>query len=89
LKAGVKYPYPAGTHRLEYETIGAFGANCLNTDAESISMANHLCNSYGMDTISTGTIIAFAMELYEHGILTRKDTDGIDLKWGTRMPWWL
>jgi aldehyde:ferredoxin oxidoreductase len=82
LKDGVRYPYPAGIKRVEYETIGAFGANCKNTNAEAIAMANHLCNSYGMDTISAGTIIAFAMELYEHGIITKKDTDGIDLKWG-------
>ncbi|OGO32870.1 MAG: hypothetical protein A2Z29_10435 [Chloroflexi bacterium RBG_16_56_11] len=82
LKAGIEYPYPAGNHRLEYETIGAFGANCANTNAESINMASHLCNSYGMDTISAGSIIAFAMELYEHGIITKKDTGGIDLKWG-------
>jgi aldehyde:ferredoxin oxidoreductase len=82
LKAGFKYPYPAGVKRTEYETIGAFGANCKNTDAEAIAMANHLCNAYGMDTISAGTIIAFAMELYEHGIIKKEDTDGIDLKWG-------
>jgi aldehyde:ferredoxin oxidoreductase len=55
---------------------------CLNTNAEAIVMANHLCNYYGTDTISTGTIIAFAMECYAHGIITKKDTDGIDLKWG-------
>jgi aldehyde:ferredoxin oxidoreductase len=82
LKKGVEYPYPAGNHRLEYETIGAFGANCANTNAESIAMASHLCNSYGMDTISAGGIVAFAMELYENGIITKKDTDGIDLTWG-------
>lgn len=82
LKAGTEYPYPAGSHRCEYETIGAFGANCLVTNAEAIAMANHLCNSNGMDTISAGTIIAFAMELYEHGIITKQDTGGIDLKWG-------
>ncbi len=82
LKAGTKYPYPAGSHRLEYETIGAFGANCCCTNAEAIAMANHLCNSYGFDTISGGSIIAFAMELYEHGIINKKDTDGIDLTWG-------
>jgi aldehyde:ferredoxin oxidoreductase len=82
LKAGIEYPYPAGTHRLEYETIGAFGANCCNTNAEAIAMANHLCNDYGMDTISGGSIAAFAMELYEHGVITKQDTDGIDLKWG-------
>jgi aldehyde:ferredoxin oxidoreductase len=77
-----EYKYPAGTKRPEYETAAAFGAMCLNTDAEAIAMANHICNSYGIDTISAGTIIAFAMECYEHGIITRKDTDGIDLKWG-------
>jgi aldehyde:ferredoxin oxidoreductase len=77
-----EYKYPAGTKRVEYETAAAFGAMCLNTNADSITMANHLCNYYGIDTISTGTTIAFAMECYEHGIITQKDTDGIDLKWG-------
>ncbi len=83
LKEGAsEYKYPAGTKRPEYETAAAFGAMCLNTDAEAIAMANHICNYYGIDTISAGAIIAFAMECYEHGIITRKDTDGIDLKWG-------
>ena len=45
-------------------------------------MASHICNSAGMDTISAGSIIAFAMECYENGIITRKDTDGIELTWG-------
>ena len=45
-------------------------------------MANHLCDIYGLDTISTGTIISFAMECYEKGLLTREDTDGIELTWG-------
>jgi aldehyde:ferredoxin oxidoreductase len=45
-------------------------------------MVNDICNRAGLDTISTGTIIGFAIELYENGILTKKDTDGIDLKWG-------
>jgi aldehyde:ferredoxin oxidoreductase len=83
LKEGVgEYEYPAGTKRPEYETAAAFGAMCLNTDAESIAMANHICNYYGLDTISTGTIIAFAMECYEHDIINKKDTDGIELTWG-------
>ena len=83
LKEGLgEYKYPAGVKRPEYETAAAFGAMCLNTNAEAIAMANHLCNYYGTDTISTGTIIAFAMECYAHGIITKKDTDGIDLKWG-------
>lgn len=76
------YPYPAGSRRPEYETLAAFGAMCLNSNPEVIAMENYLCNSAGLDTISTGTIIAFAMECYEHGILTRSDTDGLDLTWG-------
>lgn len=83
LKAGTgKYKYPAGIRRIEYETQGSFGAMCLNTNAEALNMANHICNSYGLDTISAGTIIAFAIECYENGILTKKDTDGIELTWG-------
>jgi len=77
-----EYKYPAGTKRPEYETAAAFGAMCLNTNAEAIVMANHICNLYGLDTISTGTVIAFAMECYEHGLITRADTDGIELTWG-------
>ena len=71
-----------GYRRPEYETTAAFGANCANSNTESISMANDICNRAGLDTISAGTIIGFAIELYENGILTKKDTDGIDLKWG-------
>lgn len=83
LKAGEgEYKYPAGTRRVEYETAAAFGTMCLNTNTESINMANHLCNYYGLDTISGGTTIAFAMECYEKGIITKADTDGIDLTWG-------
>jgi aldehyde:ferredoxin oxidoreductase len=83
LKAGTgDYNYAAGSHRPEYETAGAFGALCCNSNTESIIMANDICNRSGLDTISTGSIIAFATELYENGILSKKDTDGIDLKWG-------
>lgn len=83
LKAGVgDYLYPRGTRRVEYETQGAFGTMCLNNDTESINMLNHLCNCYGIDTISTGCTIAFAIECYDRGILTKDDTDGIELTWG-------
>lgn len=83
LKAGVgKYLYPRGTRRVEYETQASFGTMCLNNDAESLNMVNHLCNCYGLDTISAGCTIAFAIECYENGILSRDDTDGIDLTWG-------
>lgn len=45
-------------------------------------MVNHICNSYGLDTISAGTVIAFAIECYENGLITKKDTGGIELTWG-------
>jgi len=66
----------------EYETIMAFGSNCLNNNVESIIHANLLCNLYGLDTISTGKVISFAMECYEKGIITRTDADDLDLSWG-------
>ncbi len=66
----------------EYETIGTFGGECLLEDLGAICKANDLCNRYGMDTMSTGSTIAFAMECYEKGILSREDTDGLDLTWG-------
>ena len=66
----------------EYETIGAVGSCCGVGDIEVISKANQLCNAYSLDTISCGVTIAFAMECYENGLLTKKDTDGIDLRFG-------
>lgn len=83
LKAGEgEYKYPAGTRRVEYETQAAFGTMCCNSNTESLNMINHLCNSYGMDTISGGTVMAFAIECYENGIITKEDTGGIELGWG-------
>jgi aldehyde:ferredoxin oxidoreductase len=66
----------------EYETIAAFGSLCLNDNVEAIAKANDLCNRYGLDTISTGSVVAMAMECYDKGLLTLKDLDGLDLKWG-------
>jgi aldehyde:ferredoxin oxidoreductase len=83
MKAGAgEYNYEAGSYRPEYETIVMLGSNCLNNNIESIIKANDICNRYGIDTISAGATIAFAMECYEKGLISRKDTDGIDLKWG-------
>ena len=83
MKAGEgEYNYAAGSRRPEYETLAAFGSNCANNNVESISMVNDICNRAGIDTISGGTVISFAIELYENSILTKKDTDGIELKWG-------
>lgn len=64
----------------EYETVGAFGPLCMNFDIDSIVMANHLCNVHGIDTISAGVSIAFAMHLYEKGILT-KEKAGMEISW--------
>jgi len=66
----------------EYETVGTLGGLCLVDDLVAIAKANELCNRYGLDTISAGGIIAFAMEAYEKEIITQKDTDGIELVWG-------
>ena len=66
----------------EYETVAAFGSMCGIGDLKAISKANQLCNAYGLDTISTGSLIAFSMECYEKGILTKGDTGGLDLRLG-------
>ena len=65
----------------EYETAIAFGPLCLNTDFDSIIEANHLCNTYGIDTISAGVSIAYALYLYEKGVLDKNQV-GFELKWG-------
>ena len=66
----------------EYETLAAFGSYCEVDDLAAVARANELCNAYGMDTISCGGTIAWAMECYERGIITKKDTGGIDLAFG-------
>ncbi len=66
----------------EYETIGTFGSYCGIKDLGAVSLANQICNEHGVDTIACGATIAFAMECYEKGILTKDDTGGIELKFG-------
>ena len=66
----------------EYETVATFGTMCLNNNIESIAKANDLCNRYGMDTITCGATIAFAIECFENGLITGSDTEGIELNWG-------
>ena len=66
----------------EYETIWAFGGQVGNNDLGAIVTADSLCDHLGIDTISTGNAIGFAMELFEKGILTQKEVDGLDLEWG-------
>jgi aldehyde:ferredoxin oxidoreductase len=77
-----EYKYEAGSHRPEYETLAMFGTNCLNNNLESIIKANDICNRYGVDTISAAATIALAIECFENGLITKKDTDGIEMTWG-------
>lgn len=66
----------------EYETVASLGAGCGVINQEVILKANELCNDYGMDTISTGGVIQWAMECFEKNVITEKDTDGLSLNWG-------
>jgi aldehyde:ferredoxin oxidoreductase len=66
----------------EYETIGLCGANLGIDDIEAVAQVNLLCDDLGIDTITTGNVIGWAMECYQRGIFTKKDTDGLDLKFG-------
>ncbi|MBN2517189.1 MAG: aldehyde ferredoxin oxidoreductase family protein [Deltaproteobacteria bacterium] len=72
----------AETHKPEYESVLALGGLCMNNDIDSIFYLNELLNRAGMDTISAGGTVAFAIECYERGILTKEDTDGLELTWG-------
>ncbi len=76
-----KFPSGEG-HKPEYETVLALSGLVLNDDLDAIFLMNDMLNRAGMDTISAGTAIAFAMECYEKGILTKADADGLELTWG-------
>jgi len=76
------YKLPGEVAGPEYETIAALGSLIMNSNLKSIAKANYICNDYGIDTISTGSAIAFAMELFEKNIISEKDTGGIRLEWG-------
>ncbi len=66
----------------EYETLGTLGANLMIDDLAAISTFNVLCNRYGLDTISAGCTISFAIEAYEKGLLKKEDLGGLSLAWG-------
>ena len=66
----------------EYETLGTFGSYCGVDDLAAISYANQICNEYAVDTIACGATIAFALECYEKGIITKQQTGGLELKFG-------
>ena len=69
-------------HIPEYETCCAFGSLLLNNDLFSIFQINDMCNRAGIDTISTGVTVAYAIECFEDGIINTDDTDGLELNWG-------
>ncbi len=77
-------PYPCDPEYggPEYETLASLGSNCGVNDLKAICKGNERCNAYSVDTISAGATIAFAMECFEKGLITKKDTNGIELKFG-------
>lgn len=77
-----QYKWEADARTPEYETIAMFGTNMLNNNLESIIKASDICDRYGIDTISTASTISFAIECYEKGLITSRDTDGLELTWG-------
>jgi aldehyde:ferredoxin oxidoreductase len=85
-KADLEFHYndaePQQAVRPEFESMLALGAKCGLRDLRALVMLDNLCSRLGLDTISTGNAIAFAMDLYDRGILTIADTGGLDLTWG-------
>ncbi len=71
-----------GGHKPEYETLGSFGGLLLHDDLDAIIELNEMCNRAGIDTISTGAAVAFAIECYENGIIDASATGGLELGWG-------
>jgi len=70
------------THKPEYETLSAFGPLLMNENLEAVLYINELLNRAGMDSISAGSVVGFAIECYEKGILTPRQVDGLELSWG-------
>jgi len=77
-----KGPFAGAQSDPEYETIGALGGQCGVSDLGAIIAANQICDEEGIDTMTTGTLIAFAMECFERGLISKVETDGLDLRFG-------
>ena len=75
-------PYQGATSRLEFECLWSMGPLCGVDRLDAVIEAMRIVNEYGMDGISIGVVVAFAMDCYEHGIITKEQTDGIDLRFG-------
>jgi aldehyde:ferredoxin oxidoreductase len=84
LKAGIERPWAieARYGGPEYETVGMMGSNCLVSDFHAIAKANEIASKYGVDTISLGGVIGFVMECFERGLLTSRDTGGVEIRFG-------
>ncbi len=92
VQCGREVEIAEGRYRLEqtdgpeYETVGALGSLLLIDDLEAVCFLNHLCNSYGLDTISMGVTLGLAFLLYDQGVISEKETGGIALRWGDPGP---
>jgi aldehyde:ferredoxin oxidoreductase len=75
-------PFKGARARTEFETVALLGPNCGISDFGAIVKGNQLCDELGLDTMSAGNAVAFIMELYERNLITKKDTDGIDARFG-------
>src|SRR5512136_2697997 len=75
-------PYKGSTSRLEFECLWSMGPLCGVDRLDAVIEAMRIVNEYGMDGISIGVVVAFAMDCYEHGVITKEQTDGIDLRFG-------
>ena len=77
------YATDGEVHRPEYETLAAMGPCCHNDVVEAVVKGNDLCNRYGIDTMGVGGSASFAIECYEKGLITKEDTGGLELTWGS------
>jgi aldehyde:ferredoxin oxidoreductase len=75
-------PFAGARTSVDYESLFALGPNCGIDDMEAVIAAIHACDRYGIDTMSTGVTVSWAMECYQRGIFTKEDFDGLDMEWG-------
>jgi len=75
-------PYKGARSDVEWETVYAFGSNCGVDRMDAVIAASQICDEFGIDTMTAGVTIGFAMECFEKGLITTDDTDGIELRFG-------
>jgi aldehyde:ferredoxin oxidoreductase len=81
-KAGDRYQVSDSYGGPEYESVAGFGSNCGIDDLQAIAKANEMCGRFTMDAISCSSVVSFAMECFEHGLIGLEDTGGVDLRFG-------